>query len=592
MIRKRFFCIFFILSLSFISLLFHHRSADAYTESEPSDNFQIQEFLTEKQALALVFPECNEIITDEFFMTPEEKRSLEKSLSRRLYENGFRVYIGKQDGVIQGYAIITEEIGKFHPFTFIVGVKPNGKISEIAVLVYRESRGGDVAKKRFLYQFIGKSIKHPIRLNRDIINITGATMSVNCMCAGVRKVLAVINEYYLSGKRDPNRVAIAGPGRMAQKEERPIPGEKLGETSDAKTGRNQKQGGVSYGKKDDSSPEVKLFKQTRMIMGTFAEVSVYSGDEETAGRAVDAALNEMERLDRIMSNYKEDSELSLINKKAAQSPVPCNGDLLDVIEKSHYYSELSGGAFDITVSPVVALWGFFREKGNIPSDREIEDLLPAISYKNLVIEKSAGQGKPGSIFFKNDKTQIDLGAIGKGFAVDKALEVIKQYGIDNACINLGGNIYTLGSPAGRSIWKVGVQHPRKSGEILGYLRLRDEATATSGDYERFFEINGKRYSHIIDPRTGRPVNGVIASTVVAPTGTDVDALSTSIFVLGPKEGIALIKNIPGTDALIAYEGNGGKIMIYMTKGFKEKFRRVKNKGEDDNVRWYVVASGK
>ena len=202
--------------------------------------------------------------------------------------------------------------------------------------------------------------------------------------------------------------------------------------------------------------------------------------------------------------------------------------------------------------------------------------MPAVSYKNIVIKKSTDSKKPGSVSFKNPQTQIELGAIGKGYAVDKALGVIKKYGIDNGCVNLGGNIYVLGVPPDKKGWNIGVQHPRKRGEILGYLELKDEATATSGDYERFFEVKGKRYSHIVDPRTGRPVNsGTIATTIVAPTGTQVDALSTSVFVLGPEKGLNLIKKSPGAEAMIAYEKDG-KLAIDMTQGFKEKFTKTGN----------------
>lgn len=587
--------IFLLLLLPIVSLFFDAQKVHASTESEES--FQLQTYLTEEQALALVLSECDEIVTDEFIMTPEEKRGLEKQLARRLYEDGFRVYIGKSEGVIQGYAIITEEVGKFHPFTFIVGVKPNGKINNVAVLVYRESRGGDVARKRFLYQFIGKSIKNPIRLNKDIINITGATMSVQCMCAGVRKVLAVIHEYYLSGKRDVSHIRPKDIGAVTSEKERSSEessrsqhAKNKGNINERKSQDLEKSTRVHDDGKDVSS-ERKLLKQTRMIMGTFAEISVYSNDEKIAGKAIDAALDEMERMDRIMSNYKDDSELSLLNKKAAKSSVPCDKELLDVIKISQYYSELSEGAFDITISPIVALWGFFDEKGHIPSDKEIEDILPAVSYKNIVIDdKRAGSKDLCTISYKNDQTQIDLGGIGKGYAVDKAMEIMKKFDIDNACVNLGGNISVLGAPAGKNVWKVGVQHPRDSNEILGYLELKNEATATSGDYERFFEIQGKRYSHIIDPRTGKPVSGVMATTIVAPKGTEVDALSTSVFVLGPEKGLKLIGKIPGAGALIMYEGKDGKIMVDMTMGFKEKFRKIKNEGEG-NVRWHVVASG-
>ena len=557
-----------LLSLLVVSSAFIPDTAKAQTETEPADNFQLQAYLTEEQALALVFPECDEILTDEFVMTPEEKSSLEKLLSRRLYEDGFRTYIGKRDGSIQGYAIITEEIGKFHPFTFVVGVGTDGKISNVAVLVYRESRGGEIAKKRFLYQFMEKSINNPIRINKDIINITGATMSVQYMCAGVRKVLAVINEYYLSGKRSESDLKVAqSHGITPVKEETTTKANRSQNTENSETPSvlNGEKGGL---------PDIKLIKQTRMIMGTFAEVTIYSHDEKTAGKAIEGALDEMERMDRIMSNYKNDSELSKVNKKATKSPVPCNAELLDVIERSQYYSELSGGAFDITVSPIVSLWGFFSEKGRVPPDKEIEKLLPAVSYKNIVVKKSAETKKSGTVFFKDMKTQIDLGAIGKGYAVDKALEIIKKYKLDNACINLGGNIYVLGTPSGKNAWKIGVQHPRDGNEILGYLELKNEATATSGDYERFFEFNGKRYSHIINPQTGRPVSGTIATTIVAPTGTAVDALSTIVFVLGHEKGMELIKKIPNADAMIAYEDKDGKIAIDMTEGFKDKFKKT------------------
>src|SRR3989338_6816947 len=470
MTTRRIFSILILFSLSLFSVSFTSNTLKAQTETEPADNFQLQAYLTEEQALALVFPECDEIVTDEFVMSPEEKSSLEKLLSRRLYEDGFRAYIGKKKGAIQGYAIITEEIGKFHPFTFVVGVDADGKITNIAVLVYRESRGGEIAKKRFLYQFMEKSFKNPIRINKDIINITGATMSVQCMCAGVRKVLSVINEYYLSGKRNASSFKIAeNYTKVAKREESLI---ETNRHTDAK-GRD--------------ADELKLFKQTRMIMGTFAEISVYSSDEKNTGKAIDAALDEIERMDSIMSNYKNKSELSILNKTAAKSPVQCSKELLDVIEQSLYYSKLSEGAFDITVSPIVALWGFFDEKVRIPSGKDIEKLLPAVSHENIVINKDDNQGI-GTVFFKNTKTQIDLGGIGKGYAVDKALNVIKKSGIYNTCINLGGNIYALGVPDGKDAWRIGIQHPRNKDEILGYLELINEATATSGDYERFIEI--------------------------------------------------------------------------------------------------------
>ncbi len=179
-----------ILALVFAIASTCHAQADF--ELEPEDNYQPQVFLTEEQALLKVLPDCDEIAYDEIILTDESKTVLQNRLRRKIYENSFITYIGIKSGKVAGYAIITEEVGKFHPYTFIVSVSPKGKIRDIAVLVYRESRGAENAHKRFLHQFKGKSLKSPLRINKDIINITGATMSVVTMCTGTKKVLAVI----------------------------------------------------------------------------------------------------------------------------------------------------------------------------------------------------------------------------------------------------------------------------------------------------------------------------------------------------------------------------------------------------------------
>src|SRR5574341_1952056 len=248
MTTKRIFFIIVLLLLPFILPSFTLNTVIAQAEKEPADNFQLQTYLTEEEALALVFPECDKIVTDELAMATEEKNKLEKLLNRRFYEDGFRVYIGQKKGVIQGYAIIAEEIGKFHPFTFIVGVKLNGKINNVAVLVYRESRGSEIVRKRFLYQFIGKSFKNPIRINKDIINITGATMSVQYMCAGVRKVLAVINKFYLSGKRNVDNIKLVdsravAPEKLIPKTENSQNAKNI-EKHDKPSSRKEEKGGL------------------------------------------------------------------------------------------------------------------------------------------------------------------------------------------------------------------------------------------------------------------------------------------------------------------------------------------------------------
>ncbi|HHT9134848.1 MAG TPA: FAD:protein FMN transferase [Candidatus Avalokitesvara rifleensis] len=515
--------------------------AQVSQELEPPDNFQPQVFLTQEQALSEMFPDCDEILRDVIILTDEEKNALEDRLKRKIYEQGFEVFIGKEEGEIQGYAIITEEIGKFHPFTFIVAVEPNGKIEDLAVLVYRESRGGDVARRRFLHQFIGKSVRSPVKINRDIINITGATMSVVTMCSGVKKVLGVVDEFYLSGKRGLENAS-------------PL-----------------------VSKMSSQGPQ-ELLKETRLIMGTYADISVYGSDKENAAQAIKEAFEEMERLDGLMSNYKSSSELSRINREASRAPTKCAPELLGVIEDSLDYSTLTEGAFDITVEPLVNKWGFYTGKVGVPNMDEIKSILPAVSYKNIDIQ---GQGDSKLIAFKHPGTKIDLGGIGKGYAADKAVEVLKRRGITSAMVNLGGNIYALGRPPGASAWKIGVQHPRQRDFLLGYLELENKGVATSGDYERFFMIDGKRYSHIIDPRTGMPAHGLISVTVTADSAMEADALSTGAFILGPKRGAELLDGREGVGGIFACEGDGGEIGFTLTKSMNKLFKKELAVAEDN-----------
>jgi thiamine biosynthesis lipoprotein ApbE len=517
------------------------READSLIE--PPDNFQPEVFLTSEQALSEMFPDADEILWDKIILTGEERTQLEQRLKRRIFEDGFDVFVGREGGEIEGYAIISEEIGKFHPFTFIVAVEPNGKIKDLAVLIYRESRGGEVVRRRFLHQFIGKSIKKPIRINRDIINITGATMSVVMMCKGVRKVLGVVDQFYINGNRGLENAKPLVAGTLQQKGPVEGPGEKK-----------------------------ELFKETRLVMGTYAEVSVYDTDKEKAARAVDEALGEMERLDGLMSNYKPTSELSRINRDAPLAPTGCDPELLGVIEDSLDYSRLSGGAFDITVEPLASMWGFYEGKVRVPETDEIEEILPAVSYKNIEIAAGADGGSR-LISFSHPGTRIDLGGIGKGFAVDKAVDTLKRLEITSALVNLGGNIYALGHPPGVDAWKIGVQHPRDRDTLLGYLELKDKGVATSGDYERFVTINGKRYSHILDPRSGMPVGKVVSVTVIADTAMEADALSTAAFILGPEEGEDLLEDIDGAGGIIAYLNDEGKIDFELTETAEQLFKK-------------------
>ena len=539
--------------------------AQADSEPKPTDNYISQIYLTEEQALQEVFPHCDEILFNVIPLTKEEKSQLQNKLRRKIYEDFFVVYMGIKSGEVTGYAIITEEIGKFHPYTFIVSVDLKGKINKIAILVYRESRGSDIAKKRFLYQFKGKSLKNKIRINRDIINISGATMSVVTMCKGVKKILAVIDEFYLSGKKTDKISSL----------------EKIRYGYEKGTGQKQ---------------ELKLFKKAILSMGTVFEVTIYTADKYIAEKAFNDVSLEINRLDYLMSNYKKESVLSELNKNASAGPADCNNELAYVIEQALQYSDITDGAFDITIGPLMKKWGFFKKQGRIPGKEELASVLKSVSYKNIIIEEKVKKSLSKNpvtvktVFFKNTDTQIDLGGIGKGYAVDMAARVLKQNGINSALINFAGNIYTFGTPPGKESWVIGLQHPRESEGLLGSFEIKDKAVSTSGDYEKFFTIEGKRYSHIIDPRTGNPVKGIVSVTIVTDNATRADALSTGVFVLGPEKGMALIEKLPDVEGIIIYEDAGSKLSTKTSSGMQSLFKN-NTEGSQKEIESNMIMSG-
>ncbi len=555
--------IILILALVFEITTPSYAQTDA--DEGPKDNYISQVYLTEEQALREVFLHCDEILFNVVPLTKEEKSQLQNKLRRKIYEDFFVVYMGIKSGEVTGYAIITEEIGKFHPYTFVVSVDLKGEIDKIAILVYRESRGSEIAKKRFLYQFKGKSLKNKIRINRDIINISGATMSVVTMCKGVKKILAVIDEFYLSGKNADKIASLEN---------------------------------VQYGYEDGSGQkqELKLFKKASLSMGTVFETTIYAPDKYIAEKTFNEVFQEINRLDYLMSNYKKESVLSELNRNASAEPTNCNKELASVIEQSLQYSDITDGAFDITIGPLMKKWGFFKKEGRIPGKEELESALESVSYKSIIIEEKTikslvkNPGTVKTVFFKNPGTQIDLGGIGKGYAVDRAISVLKQNGINSALINFAGNIYTFGTPPGKDSWAIGLQHPRESEGLLGTFEIKDKAVSTSGDYEKFFTIEGKRYSHIIDPRTGNPVKGIVSVTIVTGNATRADALSTGIFVLGLTKGIELIEQLSDVEGIIVYEDADSKLSTKTSSGMRKLFKN-NTEGFQKEIESDMIMSG-
>jgi thiamine biosynthesis lipoprotein len=297
-------------------------------------------------------------------------------------------------------------------------------------------------------------------------------------------------------------------------------------------------------------PGLEEVKSTRLHMGTMVEITALGPDRDKLDEAVEAAFSEIERVERLMSGLREDSDVSRINKAAGGGPVAVDPEVFEVIARSLEISERSGGAFDITVAGLTGLWSMDPDNPRIAVEKEIAERMPLISWKKVILDRerrAVGLEKPGM--------RIDLGGIAKGYAVDRAIAALEDRGVAMALVNAGGDLRALGIH-GKRHWRVGVQDPRNKGMIIGGIPVMGMAMATSGDYEKYIEVDGKRYCHILDPATGTPASACRSVTVITKTAWAADALATAVFVLGPKKGMALVDKTDGVEAVII-DRNGG-----------------------------------
>lgn len=288
-------------------------------------------------------------------------------------------------------------------------------------------------------------------------------------------------------------------------------------------------------------------KQREFLMGTVVDITVHNRDAAAAGKAVEEAFAEAKRLEGMLSIYRPDSEVTRVNRSAGKEAVRVSEETFYIIEKAVEFSVISGGAFDITVLPLVELWDF-PDGGRVPSDEEISEALELAGYRGILLDR-----EDSSVKLTREGMKIDLGAVAKGFVVDRMADILRGAGMSGALVNAGGDIYALGTSYSGGGWRVGLRHPREKQKIVDVFTLEGRAAATSGDYERYFTLDGERYSHIIDPVSGRPARGVMSATVLAETCMEADALATMLFVLGPEEAESIIQRF-NAEAVIFKEG--------------------------------------
>jgi FAD:protein FMN transferase len=290
------------------------------------------------------------------------------------------------------------------------------------------------------------------------------------------------------------------------------------------------------------------------IMGTRIAVELWAADHARGDQLITQVMDEMRRVDELMSTYKPTSQVSKVNAEAAAHPVVVDADLFGLLQTALEFSRITEGAFDITYASVGYLYDYRRHIK--PSDEAIAQALPAVSYRHVILDPKAH-----SVRFTQPGVRIDLGGIAKGWAVDRGIEILRAGGVEHAFVTAGGDTRIIGDRFGQP-WMIGIRDPRQEGKVIARIPLVDAALSTSGDYERFFEADGVRYHHILSPTTGKPASAVRSVTVIGPNATRTDGLSKTIFVLGIKEGMRVLDALGDVDVIAIDKDE----KIYYSKG--------------------------
>lgn len=314
---------------------------------------------------------------------------------------------------------------------------------------------------------------------------------------------------------------------------------------------------------NDAQTKKIITTQESFQIGTHITIKVYD-DKEVPNEVFDQIFGLIDTYENRVSKTISTSEVSNINEKAGIEPVAVSNSVIELVEIGQKYAALTGGLFDVTIGPLVDLWGIGTDHAAVPSDDARLVEMSKIDYQKIEI-------KPldKTIFLKETEMEIDLGAIAKGYIADRVKDLILELGYDHAIINLGGNVLTVGTKPNSDAWQVGVRDPQSSsGNTMGILKLEDNSIVSSGIYERFFNAGDTRYHHIINPKTGSPeFNGMYSVSIVSDTSVDGDALSTSVFLLGLEKGFALVESLSNVEAVFVMEDQS----VYVTSGLGDRF---------------------
>lgn len=302
--------------------------------------------------------------------------------------------------------------------------------------------------------------------------------------------------------------------------------------------------------------EIPSAKKSRFLMDTLVQMQAHGKNSE---KAVEESMDRIKKLENLMSKTLETSEIYKINNNPGEK-IEVSDDTKLVLEKSLHYAELTDGKFDPTIGVLVDLWGIGTEDANVPSDLEIENALKNIGYQKLYIYNNQAEVEKG--------VQLDLGGIAKGYAADEVKKIAEKHNVNSAFVNLGGNVLVIGNKVDGSKWRVGIQDPRQGrGSVMAIIEASDKTIVTSGNYERYFEEDGKVYHHILDPDTGYPADtNLLSVSIISENSFDADALSTSVYILGLEKGMEFIENMEETEVMFITN----ELEVYLSSGLRDK----------------------
>jgi len=290
----------------------------------------------------------------------------------------------------------------------------------------------------------------------------------------------------------------------------------------------------------------KIFKVATLLMGNQFEISAVSDNEQNANRIINAGIDEIKRIEKLLTTFHDSSETNLINRNAGIEPVRVSEEIFNLIERSIKISSITQGAFDITYGSIdKSLWNFDTQMKSLPDKQTAREMVRLINYRNIVLDR-----ENSTVFLKEKGMRIGFGGIGKGYAAEMAKCKMQQLGITNGIVNASGDLTTWGLQPNGDEWTVGIANPNISGEVFSFLKISGLAVATSGNYEKFIMIDGKKYSHTIDPRTGLPVTGIKSVTIITKNAEIADAMATPVTIMGVKAGLHMINQMKDVDVII------------------------------------------